>query len=288
VVILAPGAKSALSTSGPKRNNFDENEITLRWYDFLFKGVRNEFAASKPVKIFIMGINQWREEDEWPPARAKTTKYFLHSQGSANSTRGNGTLSTSAPTSEAYDHFVYDPASPVPTTGGPLCCNSYQHLAAGPRDQRKVEERNDVLVYSTPPLDNDLEVTGPIHLDLFASSSAVDTDFTAKLNDVFPDGTSLNLTEGIVRAQYGDSQAKPRPLIPGKVYALSIDLWATSNVFRAGHRIRLEISSSNYPRFDRNLNTGEHAAISAKWVSATNTILHDPDHASALLLPIVP
>jgi len=272
---------------GPEAEKVNENETTLRWYDFLFKGVQNEFASGKPVRIFVMGLNQWREEDDWPLARAKSTKYFLHSQGSANSSRGNGVLSTSAPGAEASDKFTYDPGKPIPTVGGPLCCDT-SHLAPGPRDQRKVEGREDVLVYSTAPLERDLEVTGPIRLDFYAASSAVDTDFTAKLVDVLPDGAAINLTEGIVRAKYRDSQEKATPLVPGQVYAFSIDLWATSNVFRAGHRIRLEISSSNFPRFDRNLNTGESAANSSKWATATNTILHDKAHPSALVLPIVP
>jgi uncharacterized protein len=272
---------------GAEAEKFQENEFMLRWYDFLFKGVQNEFASGKPVKIFVMGLNQWREEEDWPLARAKATRYFLHSQGLANSAKGNGALSTSAPTSEPVDKFTYDPGKPVPTTGGPLCCDQ-QHLAAGPRDQRSVEEREDVLVYSTPPLEHDLEVTGPVRLEFFASSSAVDTDFTAKLVDVAPDGTAINLTEGILRAKYRDSQTTPASLTPGQVYQLSIDLWATSNVFHAGHRIRLEVSSSNFPRFDRNLNTGEPAATSAKWVTATNSILHDAAHPSALILPVVP
>jgi hypothetical protein len=272
---------------GPEAEKFNENEITLRWYDFLFKGAQNTFATGKSVKIFVMGLGEWREEDDWPLARAKPTKYFLHSQGAANSSGGNGSLSTSAPASEPADKFSYDPANPAPTVGGPLCCDS-EHLAPGPRDQRKIEERTDVLVYSTPSLVRDLEVTGPIRLDFFASSSAVDTDFTAKLVDVAPDGTAINLTEGILRAKYRDSQTSTSPLIPGKVYPLSIDLWATSNVFRAGHRIRLEISSSNFPRFDRNLNTGGSAATSSEWATATNTILHDAAHPSALVLSVAP
>jgi len=272
---------------GPEAAKYDEGEATLRWYDFLFKGVQNEFASGKPVTIFVMGLNQWRQEDDWPLARAKTTKYFLHSQGAANSSRGNGSLSTSAPASEPADKFTYDPAKPVPTIGGPLCCDS-THLAPGPKDQRTLEERDDILVYSTPSLDHDLEVTGPVRLEFFASSSAVDTDFTAKLVDAYPDGSAINIAEGILRAKYRDSQETSTQLAPGKVYSLAIDLWATSNVFRAGHRIRLEISSSNFPRFDRNLNTGESAATSAKWANATNTILHDAAHPSALLLPVVP
>jgi putative CocE/NonD family hydrolase len=272
---------------GPEAAKYDETQITLRWYDFLFKGVQNEFASGKPVTIFVMGPNQWRQEDDWPLARAKNTRYFLHSQGGANSSRGNGSLSTSAPASEPADKFTYDPGKPVPTTGGPLCCDAF-HLAPGPKDQRTLEERDDVLIYSTPPLEHDLEVTGPVRLEFFASSSAVDTDFTAKLVDVSPDGSAINIAEGILRAKYRDSQETPTLLTPGKVYSLAIDLWATSNVFRAGHRIRLEISSSNFPRFDRNLNTGESAATSTRWTNATNTILHDAAHPSALLLPVVP
>jgi putative CocE/NonD family hydrolase len=272
---------------GPEAEKFSEDEITLRWYDFLFKAARNEFTTGKAVKIFVMGIDQWRDEDEWPLSRAKSTKYFLHSRGRANTVRGNGSLSTLAPAAEPADEFVYDPAKPVPTIGGPLCCDG-DHLAPGPRDQRSVEERGDVLVYSTPPLDHDLEVTGPVRLEFFAASSAVDTDFTAKLLDVAPDGTAINLTEGILRARYRDSQATPAPLIKGQPYLLPIDLWATSNVFRTGHRLRLELSSSNFPRFDRNLNTGELAANSATWVTATNTIFHDKIHPSALILPVVP
>ncbi len=281
------GRKIGVVDFGPEAEKFNENELMLHWYDFLFKGVQNEFATGRPVKIFVMGSNQWREEDDWPLGRAKSTKYFLHSNGAANSSLGNGSLTTSAPANEPADKFTYDPAKPVPTVGGPLCCDA-NHLAAGPRDQQSVEKRDDVLVYSTAPMERDLEVTGPVRLEFFASSSAVETDFTAKLVDVYPDGTAINLTEGILRAKYRDSQISPTPLTPDKVYPLAIDLWATSNVFRAGHRIRLEVSSSNFPRFDRNLNTGEPAATSNKWVSAINTILHDSEHPSALVLPVAP
>ena len=177
------------------------------------------------------------------------------------------------------DSFVYDPANPAPTVGGPLCCDG-AHLAPGPRDQAEVESRPDVLVYSTPPLDQDTEVTGPVTLDLFAKSSAVDTDFTAKLVDVWPNGYAQNLTEGILRARYRESTAEAAPLTPGTAYEFKVDLWATSNVFLRGHRIRLEVSSSNFPRFDRNLNTGKDAAVDATIVKATNTILHDAAHPS--------
>jgi uncharacterized protein len=265
---------------------FDEDTVTLNWYDHLFKNVSNEFTGPKRVKIFVMGANEWRDEDDWPVARSRETRYFLHSTGHANSTKGDGSLATSTPHAEKSDQYTYDPASPAPTIGGPLCCDS-KHLEPGPRDQRPVEERQDVLVYSTPTLADDLEVTGPVRVELFAKSSAVDTDFLAKLVDVGPDGFAQNLTEGIVRARYRTSQEKAEFMKPGEVYKFNIDLWATSNVFRKGHRLRLEVSSSNFPRFDRNLNTGEDQSHSQKPISAVNTILHDAEHPSALILPVV-
>jgi putative CocE/NonD family hydrolase len=264
---------------------FNEDDTVLNWYDYLFKGVKNEFAKS-PVKIFVMGANQWRNEQEWPPARAHETKYFLHSAGKANSSSGDGSLSTNAPHSETPDQFVYDPANPVPTTGGPLCCDG-EHQPPGPRDQRAVEARDDVLIYSTPVLTQDMEVTGPVSLEFYAKSSAVDTDFTAKLVDIWPNGFAQNLTEGIIRARYRESQEKPELMTPGQVYKFDLDLWSTGNVFRKGHVLRLEVSSSNFPRFDRNLNTGESATNSEHFVSATNIIFHDAEHPSALILPVV-
>jgi putative CocE/NonD family hydrolase len=265
---------------------FEEDDATLDWYDYLFKKSSNQFAA-KPVRIFVMGANQWRDEEDWPLSRARETKYFLHSAGKANSLSGDGTLTNAAPRSESADHYTYDPANPAPTIGGPLCCDS-QHLKPGPRDQRTVEAREDVLVYSTAALAQDLEVTGPIRLELFAGSSAVDTDFIGKLVDVWPDGFAQNLTEGIVRGRYRDSQEQPALMNPNQTYKLTLDLWSTSNVFRKGHRLRLEVSSSNFPRFDRNLNTGEENASARRGVPATNTIYHDAEHPSALVLPIVP
>ena len=276
---------------GPELDR-DEDDITLLWYEYLFKGAKNEFASGKPVKIFVMGANHWRDEDAWPLARARETRYYLHSSGKANSVRGNGNLTTAAPAKEAADQFVYDPANPVPTIGGPLCCDS-KHLEPGPRDQRSVEARDDVLVYSTAPLAEDLEITGPVSLELFAKSSAVDTDFTAKLVDVWPDGFAQNITEGILRARYRESRETPTLINPGQVYKLTLDLWATSNVFKKGHVLRLEVSSSNFPRFDRNLNTGASRYLkggdekSEAFVNATNVILHDAERPSALVLPVV-
>jgi putative CocE/NonD family hydrolase len=270
---------------GPAAAEFDENDLTLKWYQYLFQGAQNEFSG-KPVRIFVMGANQWREEDDWPLARAQSTKYFLHSSKSANSLRGDGSLSLATPRSEPADHYVYDPSNPAPTIGGPLCCDG-QHLAPGPRDQRPVEARDDVLIYTTPAFSQDTEVTGPVSLELFAQSSAVDTDFEAKLVDVAPDGFAQNLTEGIIRARYRNSQEKPELMNPGQVYKFNIDLWSTGNVFLKGHALRLEISSSNFPRFDRNLNTGETQATARRYVSATNTVFHDAEHPSTLILPVV-
>ena len=290
-VLVAVGGQAG---DGPKIGDvdfgpgahFDYEAATLGWYDYLFKDAKNEFAG-KPVKIFVMGANQWREEDDWPLARAQATKYFLRSTDKANSLRGTGTLSTAAPgATEAADQYVYDPANPTPTTGGPLCCDA-EHMPPGPRDQRPVEAREDVLVYSTAPLASDLEVTGPVSLELYVTSSAVDTDFTAKFVDVWPDGFAQNLTDGILRTRYRTSQEKPELMTPGQVYKLTIDVWSTSNVFKKGHALRLEVSSSNFPRFNRNLNTGEDNGTGERFVPATNTVLHDAQHPSALTLPVV-
>jgi uncharacterized protein len=272
---------------GPHAIENEYTDVILDWYDFLFKGIRNEFATEKPVKLFVMGANEYRQEDDWPPPQAQLTKYFLHSGGKANSLRGDGALSTSAPKSEPADAYVYDPANPAPTVGGPLCCDA-EHKEPGPRDQRPVENRDDVLVYSIGPLERDLEVTGWVTANLFVKSSAVDTDFTAKLVDVGPDGFAQNLTEGILRMRYRASQEHVGLMNPGQVYEISVDLWATSNVFLKGHSLRLEISSSNFPRFDRNFNTGEEIKFARTFVSATNTILHDAQHPSALVLPVMP
>jgi putative CocE/NonD family hydrolase len=239
------------------------------------------------VKLFVLGKNLWREEDDWPLTRARNTHFYLHSQGKANSLSGDGALSTSEPSSEHADQYVYDPADPAPTRGGPLCCDP-AHLAAGAIDQRPIEARSDVLVYSTPPFKEDFEVTGPVSVELYATSSAVDTDFTAKLVDVWPNGFAQNLTEGILRARYRNSPERVEFMNPGETYKLTLDLWATSNVFLKGHKLRLEISSSNFPRFDRNLNTGEDAGRGTRWVKATNTIVHDRAHPSAVVLPVVP
>jgi len=272
---------------GPHATENGYTDVILDWYDFLFKNIKNEFATDKPVKVFVMGANEYRQEDDWPPPQAQRAKYFLHSGGKANSLRGDGSLSTSAPKAEPADAYLCNPANPVPTIGGPLCCDA-EHMEPGPRDQRSVENRDDVLVYSTGPLASDLEVTGPVTADLFIKSSAVDTDFTAKLVDVGPDGFAQDLTEGILRMRYVASREHVTLINPGQIYKITVDLWATSNVFLRGHSLRLEISSSNFPRFDRNFNTGEDIKFARTFVSATNSILHDAQHPSALVLPVMP
>jgi len=266
---------------------FDVEEVTLRWYDSLLKGTVNEFDHEKPVRIFVMGKNDWREEIDWPLERAKATRCYLRSTKPANGLAGGGALSTAAPAEEKPDQYVYDPNDAVPTIGGPLCCQPLP-TGVGPQDQRPAEARGDVLVFSSPAFTQNTEVTGPISLDLYVSSSAVDTDFTGKVVDVWPNGFAQNLTEGILRLRYRNSQEKPELGNPGEIYHISVDLWATSNVFLPGHKLRLEVSSSSFPRFDRNLNTGEDQARGTHMIKAANVIYHDKSRPSALVLPIVP
>jgi N-acetylated-alpha-linked acidic dipeptidase len=229
-----------------------------------------------------MGENRWRDEQEWPLARARETAFHLGSGGAANTLNGNGRLGTTRTAATARaDTFTYDPRNPVLTGASGV-------YSRAPLDQRQTEGRGDVLVYTTPTLEEAIEVTGPVRLVLWASSSSSDTDFTAKLVDVFPDGTARALTDGIIRARYRASKSSPRLLTPGRAEEFIIDVGATSNVFVPGHRIRLEVSSSNFPRFDRNLNTGATFATDTQLVAAKQTIIHDAAHPSRLLLPIIP
>lgn len=283
-LLLGPWAHAATSAEGKvgdvvfgKDAVLDMTGTALRWFDYALKGVRNEYATGAPVRIFVMGDNKWREEREFPLARTRYAKYFLHSSHA---------LDNAAPASDGPDSYEYDPANPVPTIGGRLCCGN--QIPPGPADQRPNEDRPDVLIFSTPPLASDVEVTGWIRAEIHAASSAVDTDFTALLADVDPSGYARFLTDGIVRARYRNSTAKAEPIVPGEIYPYNIDLWATSNVFKAGHRIRLYISSSNFPRFNRNLNTGEPIFGSTRMLKASQKIYHDAQHPSALVLPIIP
>lgn len=255
---------------------FKSTELRLRWFDSQLKGIENGIMEEPPVRIFVMGINHWRYENEWPLARAVYSNYYFHSRGKANTISGDGLLSIKPPKKESQDRYLYDPADPAPTIG-----------TMGPFDMRSVEERKDVLVYTSTPLDKDLEVTGPVKAIIYASSSAVNTDFTARLVDVHPDGMAIRICEGILRASHRDPDATPSNILPGEIYEYHIDLWATSNVFLKGHRMRVEISSSNFPRFDRNLNTGNHFATDTSKTTAEQVIYHSPGYPSHIVLPVI-
>jgi len=271
---------------GPEAG-MDYRAELVGWFDYWLADGDPSVIEGPPVRLFVMGENRWRDEEEWPLARARPTRFYLHSAGSANTLEGDGGLSTEpprddeSPPEEAPDRYTYDPHDPVPTgaMGG---------YSRAPFDPSEIERRADVLVYTTEPLSEDMEVTGPIELVLWIATSAPDTDFTGKLIDVFPDGSARTLTDGILRARYRGGKMTPRLLTPGEPVALTIDLLATSNLFRAGHRIRLEVSSSNFPRFDRNPNTGTPVATESALRSAEQTVFHDGARASYLLLPVVP
>ena len=294
-LVIGPRSHSNFTGSFPERefgpaassDSFDLTGHQLRWFDRWLNEADNGVDQELPVTLFVMGVDRWRTETDWPLPDTHYRPYYLRSSGQANTLHGDGTLSTEAPGDEPPDAYLYNPLRPVPTVGGQVILPGAN--AMGPRDQRAVETRDDVLVYSTPVLDRPVEVTGPIELRLFAASSACDTDFTGKLVDVYPDGRAMILTEGILRARYRESATAPELLEPDAVYDLRLDLWATANVFLPGHRIRLEVSSSNFPRFGRNSNTGgeiasEHAD---QYLPAINRIFHDLSHPSRLILPII-
>ena len=257
----------------------DQERFLRHWLG----GTENEILDEPPVRIFVMGENRWRDEREWPLARTKYTHVYLHSRGHANSIRGDGALSQEGPGEERADEYTYDPNDPVPTCGGTTL-----GLPPGVYDQRKVEERHDVLVYTGDPLTQDLEVTGPISMRLHAASSAPDTDFVAKLVDVRPDGYAHNIAEGVMRARFRESLSNPTPITPGQVYEFAIDLWSTSHVFKAGHRLRLEVTSSNFPRWDRNANTGSDLLTDRDLKNARQSVFHSEKHPSHLVLPVIP
>jgi len=252
-----------------------------------YLGASDGAEKTAPVHLFTMGENQWRDYEAWPIPGTRYVDYYLGSAGRANTAGGDGRLETPKPAkAETSDSFIYDPASPVPTHGGGNCCWP-EIVAWGPFDQHQIETRQDVLVYSTPPLDEPLRVTGAVVAKLWIASSAPDTDFTAKLIDVAPDGRAINLTDGVRRVAYRNSYRKPELLKPGTAAEITIDLWNTSNLFLKGHRIRLEVSSSNFPRYSRNLNTGNLPETEKEIRKATQTILHDAGHPSRLVLPVL-
>ncbi len=297
-LVVGPWAHSAIGGSVAGERSFgsaassaygiDLHGQILRHFDHWLKDEDNGLPDDRPVSIFVMGENVWRSEDEWPLSRAEPVPFFLRSLGKANSLLGDGWLDRDAPSGgEPPDVYVYNPIDPVPTRGGPVICDEGV-VPAGAYDQRGVESRHDVLVYTSLPLERDIEVTGPVTVTLYASSSARDTDFTAKLVDVRPDGYASNLTEGIVRARCRAAELTAPHIEPGLVYEYSIDLWATSNLFRKGHRVRLEISSSNFPKYDRNANSGLPIGSDVTVTSALQTVHHSPELPSRLVLPIVP
>ena len=271
---------------GDARLNYDE--LTYGWFDHFLKGENNGILEKMPrVRYFTMGMNKWQSSDTWPPRGAESMSFFLSSGGKANTLDGDGVLVQAAPAADNADKFEYDPMNPVPSYGGNVCCTG-NAITAGSFDQRKIEARPDVLVYSTEPLKEGIEVSGPIEVTLYVSSDAKDTDFTVKLIDVYPDGRAYNLDETIQRMRYRDGYDKPNAWMQaGKVYKVNLSPLTTSNYFEAGHRIRIEISSSNFPRFDRNLNTGGRNYDESKGVVARNAVHHSRQYPSEVKLTVV-
>ena len=264
----------------------DLRSLELRWMNRWIKGDRNNIDAEPSVTRFVMGLNQWKDSAQWPIPGATHISYYLHSHGKAEHLDTEGQLSTELPGNELFDSFIYDPSSPVPTNGGCTCCNP-EIVPYGAFNQISIEKRTDVLTYTTKPLKQDIEVTGTVYAEIYASSSAVDTDFTAKLVDLSTDGYAMNICDGIIRARYRESREYQTLMEPNKVYRFHINLGPTSNVFLKGHRIRLEISSSNFPRFDRNLNTGDKQHKTTNMRPAKQKVYHDVIHPSQLMIPLV-
>ena len=271
---------------GDARLNYDE--LTWGWFDRFLKGEDNGTLGKRPhVTYFTMGINKWQGSDTWPPKGAQPLTFFLSSGGKANTMNGDGALSATAPATDVVDKFDYDPMNPVPSYGGNVCCTG-NAIQGGSFDQRKMEERNDILVYSTEPLKEGLELSGPIEVTLYVSSDVKDTDFTVKLIDVYPDGRAYNLDETIQRLRYRNGYDKPLAWMQlGEVYKFAFSPMNTSNFFEAGHRIRLEISSSNFPRFDRNLNTGGNNYDETTGVIAHNVVHHSKQYPSSVTITVV-
>jgi uncharacterized protein len=271
---------------GDARLEYDE--LTYGWFDHFLKGEDNKFLEKTPkVRYFTMGMNKWQSSDTWPPTGAQPLTFFLASGGKANTLNGDGALSPWASNQDAADSFLYDPANPVLSYGGNVCCTG-NAVTGGAFDQRRMESRADILVYSTEPLKEDLEVSGPIDVTLYVSSDVKDTDITAKVLDVYPDGTAYNLDETILRLRYREGFDKPLVWMqPGKVYKAALPPMTTSNLFAAGHRIRIEVSSSNFPRFDRNLNTGGNNYDESQSVVAHTAVHHSTEYPSQVKLSVI-
>ena len=271
---------------GDARLNYDE--LTYGWFDHFLKGEQNGVLEKMPkVRYFTMGLNKWQTADTWPPAGAHPLTFYLSSAGKANTLKGDGTLAASAPADDKPDAFTYDPMDPVPSYGGNVCCTG-NAVTGGAFDQRKQEERGDILVYTSEPFQEGIEASGPIDVTLYVGSDAKDTDFTVKLIDVQPDGTAYNLDETIQRARYRNGYDQPLAWMePGKIYKVTLQPMTTSNYFGPGHRLRIEVSSSNFPRFDRNLNTGGNNYDEPKGVVAHNQVHHSRQYQSQVTLTVV-
>ncbi len=290
-IIIGPWGHGASQTTGDidfgEDAFVDEQAVTLRWFDYWLKGVDNGLADEPPVKLFVMGANRWRWEREYPLARTQYRQLYFASGGQANSARGDGRLSWDPPGAESpADRYTYDPGNPVPSLGGNNCCGA--PTPAGPRDQRPIEGRHDILIYTSDILDEALEVTGPVKVVLYAASDAVDTDWVAKLVDVHPDGRAFNVAEGILRARYRESLTEPTLLEPGETYEFEVDLVGTSIAFLEGHRIRVHITSSHFPQFDRNPNTGAPFSTTDTFQVAHQTVQHTAVYPSHIVLPVIP
>jgi len=265
----------------------DYDALTYSWFDYWLKSEENGIKNKMPrVQYFTMGTNKWQQSETWPPVEAKPTTYYLNSAGKANTRNGNGSLLLAAPKADQTDEFVYDPANPVPSFGGNVCCIG-NAIQGGSFDQQTMELREDILVYSTPPLTEDVEISGFIESILFVSSDAKDTDFTLKLIDVYPDGKAYNLDETIQRVRYREGYDKEVFMEKDKVYEVKLSALSTSNFFPKGHQIRIEISSSNFPRFDRNLNTGGNNYDESKGLIAKNKVHHSSKYPSRIILPLI-
>jgi putative CocE/NonD family hydrolase len=266
----------------------DYDALTYAWFDVFLKGEPSRLLDTLPkVRYYTMGANRWQTSDTWPPGGAEPMTFYLSSGGKANTLSGDGALTTKLPGADQPDGFTYDPMNPVPSHGGNVCCTG-NAVQGGAFDQREMEQRPDILVYTTDPLSAGMEVSGPIEVTLYVSSDAKDTDFTVKLIDVYPDGSAYNLDETIQRMRYRDGYDKPLVWMqPGTVYQVTFQPMTTSNWFDAGHRIRLEVSSSNFPRFDRNLNTGGRNYDEAAGVVAHSAVHHGKTYPSALTISVV-
>ena len=288
-MLMGPWPHAINSTSkladvdfGPT-GTIDLNGYFQRWFDYWLKDKDTGILSEPPVRIFVMGENAWTDENEWPIGRTRWTKYYIHSLGRANSLFGDGSLSTTLPAAEPADSYTSDPEHPVPFITEP----SFAQIGSA-EDYRPVERRDDVLVYTSEPLAEDLTVCGPIKVELYASSTAKDTDFMGMLIDVWPEGYAQRLIDGMVRARYRDGMDKASLIAPGKDYAYTLDLWNTCQTFKKGHRIRLQIASSAFPKYDRNAQTGDNLAKATTLQKAEQRIYHDKNRPSRIILPVVP